>query len=113
MLWLLILDTHSKGTLTTDHWYNIQRLNEKKTGQEQIYDLQFNRKIEENKLKELHPKQFRGLLKLSDLWVVHEYFSIAQVLNLSIYQKWKYAIVLVTYFGPTAEFVYYCKRKNT
>ena len=33
-------------------------------------------------------------------------------MNLSIYQKWKYTIVLVTYFGLTAEFVHYCKRKN-
>ena len=72
------METHSKGTLTTYYWYNIQRFNEKKTGQEQIYDLQFNRKIEENKLKELHPKQFRGLVKLSDLWVVHEHFFIGK-----------------------------------
>ena len=65
------MDTHSKGTLSTDHWYNIQRLNEKKTGQEHIHDLQFNRKIEKNELKKLHPQQFRGLVKLYDLWVVH------------------------------------------
>ena len=89
------MDTQPKVTLSTDRWYYIQLLNKKKTVKEHIYDLQFNRKIENNELKELDPKQFQGLVKLSELWVVHENLCIAQVLNLGIYQKWKLPIVLV------------------
>ena len=111
-LGLLLLDTQPKVTRSTDRWYYIQLLNEKKTGQEHNYDLQFNRKIENNNLKELHPKQFRGLVELNELWVVHEHLCIAQVLNLGIYQKRKCPIVLVAWLGLNVKFVQYYKWKN-